>query len=56
MEANPSLEYAQIPYLPYANNYKISKILSVQLKVFAEDANGSPFVPEDTACSFILKE
>ncbi|MBP5673983.1 MAG: hypothetical protein J6X49_16470 [Victivallales bacterium] len=56
MEANPSLEYAQIPYLPYTNNYKISKILSVQLKVFAEDANGSPFVPEDTACSFILKE
>ncbi len=56
MEANPSVEYAQIPYLPFKNGYKISKILSVQMKVFATDKDGVPFVPEDTACCFILND
>jgi hypothetical protein len=56
METNPSVEYAQIPYLPFKNGYKISKILSVQMKVFAMDKDGVPFVPEDTACCFILND
>ena len=56
MEANPSIEYAQIPYLPFKNGYKISKILSVQMKVFATDKDGVSFVPEDTACCFILND
>ena len=35
---------------------KRMSILSVQMKVFATDKDGVPFVPEDTACCFILND
>lgn len=40
-----------IPYFPYAKKRKIAKILSVQLKVFANN-----HIPQDAACAFVLTE
>ena len=56
IEPSMDAELSQLPYIPFDKPFNISKILSVQLKVFATDKNGVSFVPEDTACAFILKE
>ena len=56
IEAAPDKEVTQLPYFPFDKPFSISKILSVQMKVFAVDKNGVSFVPEDTACCFILND
>lgn len=56
IEAAPDTEVTQLPYFPFDKPFSISKILSVQMKVFAVDKNGVSFVPEDAACCFILND
>jgi hypothetical protein len=56
IEAAPDKEVTQLPYFPFDKPFSISKILSVQMKVFAVDKDGVSFVPEDTACCFILND
>ncbi|MBR4899546.1 MAG: hypothetical protein IKZ46_01280 [Victivallales bacterium] len=56
IEPSPDYEMIDLPYFPNDKPYRVSKILSIQLKIFATDKDGAPFVPEDAACAFILKE
>ena len=56
IEAAPDKEVTQLPYFPFDKSFSISKILSVQMKVFAVDKDGVSFVPEDTACGFTLND
>ena len=56
IEAASDKELSQLPYFPFDKPFGISKILSVQMKVFAVDKDGVSFVPEDTACCFILND